>query len=152
MIRKLIPSDTEAILSLARKLNMFDEAGLDQIRETLVNYNADEANELWYVIDNLGGVIYSVAEAMTDGTWNILMLLVDPKHHGKGYGRVLMETAEQSLKKKGVRLLVVETSGLDEFSGARAFYAKLGYKEEARIRNFYRFGDDKIILTKELLG
>ena len=45
---------------------------------------------------------------------------------------------------------LVETSGLPEFERARAFYRKCGYEEEARIREFYNAGEDKIVFRKAL--
>jgi RimJ/RimL family protein N-acetyltransferase len=54
------------------------------------------------------------------------------------------------LAARGERILLVETSGLPEFERTRAFYAKHGYEEEARIREFYRAGEDKVVFRKAL--
>jgi ribosomal protein S18 acetylase RimI-like enzyme len=54
------------------------------------------------------------------------------------------------LAKRGERILLVETSGLESFEYVRAFYRRSGYNEEARIREFYKTGDDKIIFRKAL--
>jgi ribosomal protein S18 acetylase RimI-like enzyme len=51
---------------------------------------------------------------------------------------------------RGARVLLVETSGLPSFERTRAFYRKCGYDEEARIRDFYKAGDDKIVYRKML--
>ena len=53
---------------------------------------------------------------------------------------------------RGGRLLPVETSGGEEFEYVRAFYRKSGYDEEARIREFYKAGDDKIVFRKALVA
>lgn len=63
-----------------------------------------------------------------------------------------MSHAEAVLKERQVHLLIVETSSLDGFEVARAFYPKCGYREEARIRNIYTAGDDKIVFTKSIVG
>ena len=57
---------------------------------------------------------------------------------------------EDDLKARDQRLLLVETSGLESFDLTRRFYRKNGYDEEARIRDFYRAGEDKIIFRKAL--
>ena len=46
---------------------------------------------------------------------------------------------------------MIETSSVDSFEPTRAFYRKLGYVEEARVREYYGPGDDKVIFWK-LLG
>lgn len=54
------------------------------------------------------------------------------------------------LAARGERVLLVETSGLASFERTRAFYRKCGYDEEARIREFYQAGEDKIVFRKSL--
>ena len=54
------------------------------------------------------------------------------------------------LRGRGERLLLVETSGLGSFDLTRQFYRKNGYDEEARIRDYYGPGDDKVIFRKAL--
>jgi ribosomal protein S18 acetylase RimI-like enzyme len=49
-------------------------------------------------------------------------------------------------------VLLVETSGLPAFARARAFYRARGFDEEARIRDFYAAGEDKIVFWKALVG
>ena len=61
-----------------------------------------------------------------------------------------MRYAEAALAARGERVLLVEPSGTDGFEVPRAFYRRLGYDEEARIREFYAAGDDKIIFRKAL--
>lgn len=51
---------------------------------------------------------------------------------------------------KKARLLLVETSGLPDFSAARAFYEKHGFTREARIGDFYQEGDDKLVYVKKV--
>ena len=61
-----------------------------------------------------------------------------------------MHHVEQDLRSAGARLLLIETSGVPDFAVQRAFYAGLGCHEEARIREFYAAGDDKIVYWKHL--
>ena len=87
---------------------------------------------------------------MTEGTWNALLLAVRPDRQGKGLGAALMNDIEQTLARREERILLVETSGLDAFERTRNFYRKNGYEEEARIREFYAEGEDKIVFRKAL--
>ena len=49
-------------------------------------------------------------------------------------------------------MLLLETSGLPEFARTRAFYRTNGYDEEARIREFYAAGEDKVVFRKALVA
>ncbi len=152
MIKPTTPDDTDAVLALAQKLEMFDSDGLELIKASLADYFSGNSNDHWFSADENGlvGVIYCAPEAMTNGTWNVLMLLVDRDRQRQGYGSALISYVEQTLRDRGERLLIVETSSLDEFEPARQFYSKCGFKEEARIQDFYAAGEDKIVFTKAL--
>ncbi|MBA3672932.1 MAG: GNAT family N-acetyltransferase [Gemmatimonadaceae bacterium] len=86
----------------------------------------------------------------TDGTHDLYWLVVDPASQKSGVGRSLLRGVEQVLARRGARLLVVETSSRDEYAGTRAFYARGGYIEAARVRDFYAPSDDRITLTTRL--
>lgn len=87
---------------------------------------------------------------MTEGTWNLLLIAVHPAWQGTGIGTRLTTAVEMRLAAAGARLLLVETSGLPEFAATRGFYRRRGYAEEARIRDFYRAGEDKLVFRKAL--
>ncbi len=108
---------------------------------------------LWLVAqsgDMIIGFSFSRTEEMTDGTWNMLALGVLPDWQRQGAGHALTRAAETHLRKTDARLLIVDTSGAAEFASARAFYLRAGYTEEARIRDFWADGDDKITFRKPL--
>lgn len=151
LIRKITSDDIAAVIALAEASGLFNSDGIEQIRERLADYLGGN-NDLWFTAtdNDLVGVVYCVPEPMTDGTWNILMLLVSPDSRGQGHGRALMTYVEETLAARGARLIIVETSSVDGFERARAFYPKCGYTEEARIRNFYTTGDDKVVFSKGL--
>jgi hypothetical protein len=55
---------------------------------------------------------------------------------------------EKKIRKTGETRIYVETSSCDQYAGNRAFYEKLGYRQEAVISDFYRPGDSKVIYCK----
>ena len=64
-----------------------------------------------------------------------------------------IQWVERTLRQLGdehARVLIVETSSTDPYAQARAFYAKYGFEEEARIREFYGPGDHKVVFWKSL--
>lgn len=152
MIRPTIQTDLEALLEIVRNSGQFDENGLAHVEETLNDYLAGESEDLWLTADDGEpvGVAYCAPEPVTDGTWNLLMLWTRRDREGQGHGSALVNHVEKILIERGVRLLIVETSGLPDFAPARAFYDKCGFTNEALIKNFFAAGDDKIVYTKSL--
>lgn len=96
------------------------------------------------------GFCYILPEALTDRTWNILALAVRPDLQGQKLGTKLVQATEALLKSRGQRLLIVETSSTEPFAKTRAFYVQNGFEEEARIREFWATGDDKVVFRKLL--
>jgi len=86
----------------------------------------------------------------TDGTFDLYWLAVDAAAQGKGIGTALVHEVERELRDRGARMLLVETSSRPDYSDTRAFYARCGYTEAARIRDFYAPADDRIMLTTRL--
>ena len=91
------------------------------------------------------GFAYAEPERMTEGTFNLLALAVKPEAQGRGLGKALVSELMQRLRNDGGRVLLVETSSLDEFAASRAFYEGQAFTQEARIRDFYKEGEDKIV-------
>ena len=83
-------------------------------------------------------------------TFDLYWIAVDPGAQGAGGGTLLLAEVERRLAGRRARMVVVETSSRPEYEGARGFYARRGYAEAARVREFYAPGDDRIILTKRI--
>lgn len=84
----------------------------------------------------------------TRGTWDLYWIAAAPRFQGLGVGRALLTAAEKALSAEGGRLCVVETSSLPQYEPARRFYLRSGYREAARISDFYQPGDAKVVYTK----
>ena len=148
------PEDQDKILALAEEAGLVAGAEVEQFDGMLRAYfdgTLDKGSH--WVVDgeqNVQGAAYFAPEMLTDGTWNLYFIAVQPGLRGKGRGGALLRHVEQYLKDRGQRLLIVETSGVDSFEPTRAFYRKHGYDEEARIREFYAAGSDKVVFRKAL--
>lgn len=155
MIRPTKPDDSGAIINLAVATGLFAVDETEALAKVLADYfsgNLDDGH-LW-VIDEaegkLHGVAYYAPAPFADGTWDLLMIAVQPDCQRQGKGTALLRYVENALRVNGQRLLLVDTSGLPSYERTRAFYTKCGYKEEARIRDFYKAGDDKVVFRKAL--
>ncbi len=154
MIRSTTPDDRIALIALAEATGLFEANQLDEVGEMLADYfggNSD-SDRFWITDDDDGpvGVAYCELEPMTDRTWNLQLIAIQPDRQREGRGATLLRYVEQTLTARGGRVLLVETSGLPEFDCVRSFYRKCGYDEEARIRDFYKAGDDKIVYRKAI--
>lgn len=122
----------------------------DMVRSFLAG---GDSPDIWLTCDIGGsavGFCYAVPEALAEGAWNMLAIAVLPAQQGGGCGAAITAHLEAELKARGQRILIADTSGAPEFAQTRAFYRKNGYAEEARIRDFWAAGDDKIVLWKSL--
>jgi len=87
---------------------------------------------------------------LTQGVYDLYWIVTDPTVQGKGFGQRLMEYVERDIVKRGGRMLLIETSSQETYAPTIRFYKKAGYEIVARIKNFYRIGDDKLVFLKEL--
>jgi len=86
----------------------------------------------------------------TDRTYDLYWIAVHPSAQRHGGGSRLLAEVERRLRERGARLLVVETSSRNEYAATLHFYTARGYREVARMRDFYALTDDRVIYTKHL--
>ncbi|WP_299025777.1 GNAT family N-acetyltransferase [uncultured Sulfitobacter sp.] len=113
---------------------------------------ADPA-DLWLTCKTDGtavGFCYAVPEQLATGAWNMLAIAVAPAQQGNGCGSALVARLEADLKARNQRIMIADTSGTEAFAQTRMFYHQNGYTKEARIRDFWAAGDDKIVFWKSL--
>ncbi|MDY6180814.1 MAG: ribosomal protein S18-alanine N-acetyltransferase [Candidatus Faecousia sp.] len=103
---------------------------------------------LWLVAmegDSLAGYVGS--QTVMDET-DMMNLAVAPQFRRQGVGEALVNALVASLKERGSRCLTLEVRDSNE--AARALYAKLGFVEIGRRREYYRDPrEDALILRKE---
>jgi ribosomal protein S18 acetylase RimI-like enzyme len=100
--------------------------------------------------DRLRGYICFGPTPMTDGTWDLYWIAVSARDRQKGVGRVLIGRMMEEVRRASGRLVRVETSGQAGYEATRAFYEHSGFETVARIRDFYRPGDDLVVYGKYL--
>jgi ribosomal protein S18 acetylase RimI-like enzyme len=108
---------------------------------------------IWFVAqsgEDVLGFAYCEPERMTDGTYNLLAIAVDPARQSDGIGQKIVDAIETAARAMQARVLLVETSSLPEYDRTRSFYDQLGFDREAQIRSFYTDGEDKVIFWKQL--
>jgi len=87
---------------------------------------------------------------LTEGTYDLYWIAVDPDAQGRGVGRALLDGAEREVVRRDGRLILIETSSQELYQSTVRFYERCGYELLARIAEFYRPGDDKLVFGKYL--
>lgn len=143
--------DLKALKQVLDSIDLFPSEMLDEmIDEYLSNPNSED---IWFtkIIDNQPVSIgYCAPEQLTKGTFNLYAIGVRKDLQGNGIGGEMMTFLEAHLKALGHRILIVDTSGTQEFELTRKFYFDRNYTHEATIRDFWGEGDDKMTFWKRL--
>ncbi len=150
-IRNVQKKDLESLKAVIDSSELFPSEYLDGMIENY--FENEDSDDIWLTVDgekNPIAVAYCAPEQMTEGTYNLYLIAIHKSKQGQGIGAAIMEYVENLLREMNQRILIVETSGLPEFELTRKFYDKCNYTKEARIRDFYQEGDDKIVFWKKL--
>ena len=90
---------------------------------------------------------YIGSQTVMDET-DMMNVAVHPEFRRKGIGQALINTLVEHLQKAGSRCLTLEVRASN--AAAIALYAKLGFSEVGRRKNYYRNPrEDALILRKE---
>lgn len=149
-----VEGDRLPIERLLRRTGLFREGELLVAMEVLDVYLYRDGQEDYQVFSafldqRIGGYVCFGFNTMTEGTFELYWIAVDPPFQGRGLGNALMETAEGEAARQGARLLVVETSSRPDYAPALSLYRRRGYRLTARVPEYYGPGDDKLILVKD---
>jgi ribosomal protein S18 acetylase RimI-like enzyme len=154
MIRRMEAQDKEAVLGLIRATGFFTPAEVD-VAEELMDAYLEEPEQKDYdvvVVENEAG---APAGYMTWGptplaedAYDLYWMAVAPSEQGKGRGKELVRWLEAEVGKRRGRVVIIETASQPKYHGTRQFYIDLGYKEVARVPDYYRAGDDRVIYAK----
>lgn len=154
-IRAVEKRDRDQLHDIVRHAGNFSDeevaTAMELIDESLATRN--EGDYSTFVVEDDGvvrGFTCFGPTPLTLGTFDLYWIAVDRNTRGKRFGQQLLHFAEVEVVRRGGRLLVIETSSLPEYESSRRFYRRAGYPEAARLRNFYKPGDDKVIYAKEL--
>jgi len=155
-IRPLMPEDRPAIERILRQVKVFTgeeiETALQIVylclqsceqQDYMINVAVDEKGS------PLGYVCYGETP-LTDGVYHLYWIAVDPSHQARGIGGALLRFMEKKVKDLRGRMILVETSLSPEYQKARDLYVKHGYREVARIDDFYRVNEGLIIYQLKL--
>lgn len=146
----LRPDHRHDIETIVRATGVFSEDEVAVALELFDDGDGDYEFVGAFLNDRLIGYACFGPTPATDRTYDLYWIAVHPDAQRTGAGAALMSEVERQLEGRRARLVVVETSSRDEYTPTRTFYHKRGYQENARLRDFYAPGDDRVILTRRL--
>jgi ribosomal protein S18 acetylase RimI-like enzyme len=157
-VRAATPADTDQIKRLALDNQMFEPDEMGDFDEMLTGFFDGTLDDHHWIVatgdnDVAAAAAYFAPEPFSDRMWNLYFIATVPDQHGSGTGTMLIEHVEDVLQgfgEEAARTLIVDTSSLDAYEQARAFYTRRGFVQEARIRDFYGPGDDKVTFWKQI--
>jgi len=147
--------DLQAVEEIIRSTGFFYEIEIPVALGLLEDY-LDEGEESGYFFlfaeeagQTVGYACYGEI-AGTEGSYDLYWIAVHDDQRGKGYGKQLLERTHETIRAKGGRLVVAETSSLDKYKPTRHFYLSNGYVEEGFVKDFYKPGDGRLTYVKRL--
>lgn len=153
-IRPLAAFDRIPLAELLSRIETFTpeevSCALELIDAALLPNNLDYQVRCALREGKLVGYVCYGPTPMTAGTFDLYWVASDPLVRGQGVGAALVSAMEGDIRRRKGRLIRVETSAMEAYGPTRGFYAAMQYKEEARFRDFYKPGEDLIILAKRL--
>lgn len=153
-IRPIAPPDRQPLSELLAQIETFSPqevtCALELIDLALLPNHPDYQILVAWADKQLVGYICFGPTPMTDGTFDLYWIASHPKYRGRGVGAALVSAMEGDIRRRKGRLIRVETSAMEAYGPTRGFYQSMKYQEESRFKDFYKEGEDLIILSKRI--
>ena len=155
-IRQLFEKDRATLLSMLIKTRAFTSAEIDVAME-LIDIVLKDRGQKDYQIEcmvndqdlAIGYICYGPTP-MTQGTFDLYWIAVDPDYQEQGAGSRLLSSLEEVVKARGGRMILADTSSIPHFEKTQKFYLKNGFQEVAKIPDYYHPGNDRMTFCKRL--
>ena len=150
------PSDKPAVMDLIKATDMFTSAEIKVAEELIDAFLLRPDQKDYYVVvvetpeGGVGGYLTWGPTPLAEGAYDLYWMAVSPNQQKRSLGKELVRWLERTVADLDGRLIIIETAGQPKYHPTRQFYLGLGYKEVARVPDFYKRGDDRIIYTKHI--
>lgn len=155
-LRALKPEDSPRLERLLSRVTEFSEEdaalAMELINQTLDDRTLKDYD--FFIAADEGDVPVGYAcfgpTPLTEGTFDLYWIAVDPGFAGHGVGTALLNAVEDKIKCMNGRMLIIETSSTQSYALTRHFYLKNGYHLVETIPDFFRNGEDRLTYTKRI--
>jgi len=155
-IRPLISKDRDRLRRMVIETGVFtdEEVGVAMELIDLVLGNEPQKDyRIVCAVDDqdqpLGYICYGPVP-MTQGTFDLYWIVIDPGVQGQKIGSKLLDYLEEEVRGLKGRMILADTSSIPSYEKAHGFYLKKGFQEVARISDYYWEGNDRITYCKKL--
>ena len=155
-IRPLVEKDRASLLSMLIKTRSFTSAEIDVAMELIDIVLKDQIQkdyQIYCIVDDqdqaIGYICYGPTP-MTQGTFDLYWIAVDPDFQERGVGSKLLSFLEEVVKAEGGRLILADTSTIPHYEKTQKFYLKNGFQEVARVLDYYHPGNDRVTFCRRL--
>ena len=156
-IRPLILEDRARLLSMLVKTRVFNSEEIDVAMELIDIVLKDQNQKDYHIFCTVGdqgqpvGYICYGPTPMTQGTFDLYWIVVDPDFQGKKIGSQLFDFLEKILRGRNGRMILADTSSTPQYGRAQRFYQQNGFQAIARVKDYYSPGNDRITFCRSLL-
>lgn len=102
------------------------------------------------VPDEVAGYVCYGRTPFTTGTYDLYWLATSPQFQRRGIAAALCRRLEEEVRTLGGYLIRVETSSTEGYGSAQRFYQNQGYPVVCHVPDFYKPGDDLLIMCKRI--
>lgn len=155
-IRPLVEKDRASLLSMLIKTRSFTSAEIDVAMELIDIVLKDQIQkdyQIYCMVDDqdqaIGYICYGPTP-MTQGTFDLYWIAVDPDFQERGVGSKLLSFLEEVVKAEGERMILADTSTIPHYEKTQKFYLKNGFQEVARVLDYYHPGNDRVTFCRRL--
>ena len=150
-----VESDIRTVHDIVESTKFFYDYEVEIAAELVEERLRDgESTGYYFVFAEVDGktVAYSCFGpiTMSQTCFDLYWIVTHNDYRGKGIGRKLLEETFRISREMGCKIIIAETSGLPHYEPTRAFYLNNNFINEARIKDFYAEGDDKVYYTKRI--
>jgi ribosomal protein S18 acetylase RimI-like enzyme len=155
-IRPLILKDRAKLHSMLIDSRVFTAEEIDIAIELIDTVLKDESQKDYKIdcmVDDqdqpVGYICYGPIP-MTQGTFDLYWIVVDPNFQGKGIGSKLLDFLEEGVREEGGRMILADTSTIPQYEKTKNFYIQNGFQEVAKVPDYYYPGNDRVTFCKRI--
>ena len=152
----MLEKDRASLLSMLIKTRSFTSAEIDVAMELIDIVLKDQIQkdyQIYCMVDDqdqaIGYICYGPTP-ITQGTFDLYWIAVDPDFQEQGVGSNLLDFLGKVVKELKGRMILADTSSIPHYEKTQNFYLRNGFQEVARVLDYYHPGNDRVTFCRRL--